>query len=155
MWIYFTSSHSGQAQIWRMPAAGGDPVQLTRAGGEFPAASPDGRSVLFIKRGDSTTGVLWQVPAGGGEETKILEAVHAFTFAPVEEGIYFIQGRSPDQPTVLQFFDLASGSIIPVAQLATRGRMTARGLSISPDRRPVLYSIHDLQMDLMLVENFR
>jgi len=155
-WIYFTSSHSGQAQIWKMPAAGGVPAQLTRAGGEFPAASPDGRFVLYIKRRDLVTGTLWKVPAGGGEETKILEAVNALAgFALVERGIYFIPAGSPDQPSVLQFLDFASGSISPAAQLTMRGRMIAHGLSVSQDHRHVLYSVHELQMDLMLVENFR
>jgi len=155
-WIYFASSHSGQAQIWGMPAAGGDPVQLTRAGGEFPAASADGRSVFYIKRRDSVTGAIWKVPAGGGEETKILEAVYGNSnFAPVERGIYFILARNPDQPAVLQFFDFASGSISPAAQLTMRERMTGSGLSLSSDHRHVLYSVHELQTDLMLVENFR
>jgi hypothetical protein len=119
-------------------------------------ASPDGRFVLYIKRRDLVTGTLWKVPAGGGEETKILEGVHASAgFALVERGIYFRPAGSPDQPVVLQFLDFASGSIIPAAQLTMRGRMIAPGLSVSQDHRHVLYSVHELQMDLMLVENFR
>ena len=32
-WIYFASDRSGEYQVWKMPAGGGEAVQLTRKGG--------------------------------------------------------------------------------------------------------------------------
>jgi TolB protein len=44
--VYFTSTRSGAKQIWKMPAGGGDAVQITRdAGADIPRESPDGKFV--------------------------------------------------------------------------------------------------------------
>jgi Tol biopolymer transport system component len=49
-WIYYASDASGRLEIWKIPAAGGMPVQLTMDGGGVePRESPDGRSVYFLE----------------------------------------------------------------------------------------------------------
>ena len=47
--IYLTSSRSGSLQIWRMPVAGGESVQLTKRGGAEAVESPDGRVIYYTK----------------------------------------------------------------------------------------------------------
>lgn len=32
-WVYFCSNRTGDDQVWKMPATGGDAVQMTREGG--------------------------------------------------------------------------------------------------------------------------
>ena len=49
-WIYFASSRSGSAQIWRAPANGEAPLQITRNGGFESRESPDGKYLYFSKR---------------------------------------------------------------------------------------------------------
>ncbi|MBV9676886.1 MAG: PD40 domain-containing protein [Acidobacteriaceae bacterium] len=46
-WLYFKSQRSGSDQIWKIPAAGGAPVQLTRHGGSEAFASPDGKLIYY------------------------------------------------------------------------------------------------------------
>jgi TolB protein len=42
-WIYFDSARSGQPQVWKIPANGGEAIQVTRDGGFGPHESPDGK----------------------------------------------------------------------------------------------------------------
>ena len=46
-WIYFTSMRSGQSEVWKMPADGGEATRLTRGGGMRPLESPDGQAVYY------------------------------------------------------------------------------------------------------------
>ncbi|MCG8607678.1 serine/threonine-protein kinase, partial [bacterium] len=70
--IYFTSRRSGNADIWSMPADGGELRQVTMAP-EFDARlrfSPDGRTVAFESR-RSGSPEIWIMPATGGPAKQI------------------------------------------------------------------------------------
>jgi Tol biopolymer transport system component len=150
-WIYFASRRTGRLEVWRMPAAGGEPVQVTRKGGWIPQESHDGK-VVYYEVPDSPD--VWKVAIGGGEETRVLGPVAEFTVAP--EGIYFIetgtrlQGGSTGNS--LKFFSFARGTTEKVADIKLRSQV---GLSVSPDGRYVMAGLIDPSVcDLMLVENF-
>jgi hypothetical protein len=49
--IYFASDRSGEWQVWKMPAEGGNAVPLTRRGGYVAFESPDGHSLYYSKNG--------------------------------------------------------------------------------------------------------
>jgi Tol biopolymer transport system component/DNA-binding winged helix-turn-helix (wHTH) protein len=66
-WIYFTSNRSGESQIWKVPAAGGQPIEITKKGGYEAFESPDGNDLYYAKQ-PGTQGI-WKVPVGGGHET--------------------------------------------------------------------------------------
>ena len=53
-WIYFASNRTGRDEVWRMPAAGGAPAQITRQRGAAAAESGDG----FLSRISDLTVVL-------------------------------------------------------------------------------------------------
>jgi len=53
-WICFGSNRGGQFAVWRLPAAGGQAVRITRGGGFTATESPDGR-FLYYSNDDSTT----------------------------------------------------------------------------------------------------
>ena len=89
-WIYFSSNRGNEPnQIWKVPDAGGTPIQLTRAGGTSPNESADG-FVYYSKTFRSDE--IWKVPAGGGEETLVIKSpgLDAFSWALGPAGIYFI-----------------------------------------------------------------
>jgi len=80
-YIAFTGQYSGDEQVFVIPSAGGEPVQLTwyPATGPLPARwgydnqvqgwSPDGERILFRSRRDawsSSTATLFTVSRGGG-----------------------------------------------------------------------------------------
>ena len=70
-WIYFHSSRGGSLQIWKLPAAGGVPVQLTEAGGFYAEESWDGATLCYVKSRSGSG--IWQRPvAGTGPERQLL-----------------------------------------------------------------------------------
>ena len=69
-WVYFNSSGSGRQEIYKMPAGGGERVQLTRTGGWVPIEGPEERFVYYCKP-DPAEG-LWRVSIDGGAEERVL-----------------------------------------------------------------------------------
>jgi Tol biopolymer transport system component len=48
-WIYFESTRTGRAEMWKMPARGGDPVQITHGGATYAKESADGRNLYYSR----------------------------------------------------------------------------------------------------------
>jgi Tol biopolymer transport system component len=151
-WIYFGSNRGGDYQIWKMPTQGGKAVQVTRKGGFKALESPDGK-VLYYAKSDGPTS-LWKVPVEGGEEDQVLASVsHGENFAVVDEGIYFIPTPDPTAGYSIQFFSFATGKMTLITKIE---KPVELGLSVSPDRKWILYSqIDEQSSDLMLVEHFQ
>jgi len=149
-WIYFESKRSGEQQLWKLPANGGNAVQVTRKGGGDAAESADGRYLCYLKTGSGNKNKLWRLPLEGGEEAKVLESVLNYNYAIIDRGIYFI----PDSvPFSIQFLSFDTGKVVKIAGIA---REPSYGFSVSPDGRSLLYSEWEsIRTDLMLVENFR
>ena len=158
-WIYFTSDRSGSRQIWKMPAAGGDAIQVTRHGGVNAMESADGGTLYFAK--DIDVPGLWRMPVGGGEETAAPDAAAGAVWgqmALTEGGLYFIARDGTDLPLryAIYFSDFTSRKTTRIYQLARTLSLSARGLALSPDRRALLFTQLDASgSDLMLLENFR
>ncbi len=151
-WIYFNSSRTGGRQVWKMPATGGQAIQITRKGGGDAQESLDGRFLYYLKDANEFTS-LWKVPVSGGDETQVLESVCCSNFAVVDQGIYFIPKAPPGDNSSLKFLSFATGKVTTLAQFSG---LAAYGFSVSPDGRWLLYSQYEQNgADLMLVENFR
>jgi len=153
-WIYFVSTRSGEHQIWKLRADGGQPVQITRQGGEGQSLeSPDGKFVYYAKSIGSPGGAatLWRTPVNGGEEVKILDSLFHLQWTLTASGIYF--AAPSDSGPSIRFFSFRTRQITTIAPRELGGRA---GISVSPDGRFLLYSIaRIIGSDLMLVENFR
>jgi Tol biopolymer transport system component len=148
-WIYFVSQASGDRDVWKIPLAGGEPIRVTRNGGLMAMESPDGKFLYYPKGGQATG--LWRAPISGGEEARILDAVAGRAFDVVEDGIYFMAPGGPG--TLIQFYSFATKK---TTLIDTIEKPVYLYLDVSPDRRSILYTQHDQQVeDLMLVENFR
>ena len=151
-WIYFSSKRTGRLEVWRMPAEGGEAVQVTRHGGDNPFESLDGKVVYYRKDLD-----VWKVPVAGGEESRVLGPI-AGAFAVRADGIYFNEPGTPGfagfiKGKSLWFFSFAKGT---AEKVFDSKYWPAWGLSVSPDGRYVLFAQRDpVGQDLMLVENFR
>jgi hypothetical protein len=93
----------------------------------------------------------------GGEETLLLDHHNAGywrLWAVVEKGIYVATANTPSQP-VIEFFNLATGKVTHVATLDKPISRSDPGISVSPDRRWLLFAQMDQSgSDIMLVENF-
>ncbi len=145
-WIYFTSSRTGRNEIWKMPAVGGQPHQVTTNGGVVGFESVDGQTLFFTKGG-----ALWQVPVGGGPESKFLDNVVERNFMPVADGIYFMQRT--DKVDSFEFFNFATRQ---VRTFGSTTREISNGVTVSADGRWLAYAQQDHGgSDIALVDNFR
>jgi Tol biopolymer transport system component len=73
-WLYFDSDRSGNADVWRLRLAGGEPEQLTTDPlGDFaPEPSPDGRYVAFHSlRNGTTNRDIFVMSADGGRAAQV------------------------------------------------------------------------------------
>ena len=155
-WIYFASTRTGRWEVWRLPAEGGQAVQVTHEGGAIPVESPDGKVVYYQKTLSDSD--VWQIPVTGGEEMRVLGPVGQTQFTVVADGIYFIEPAPPGyavwiRRNSLKFFSFAKGTVEKVFDIKYWPQL---GLSVSPDGRYILFTQMDpFVQDLMLVENFR
>ncbi len=153
-WIYFASNRSGKNEIWRIPAAGGEAVQVTDNGGYTAFESWDAKTLYCTKyTGSMSSGPLFAKPLAGGPERQILDSVVSRAFFPVEGGIYHIAQADKDGAYPLQFFDFATGRSRVLTRIEGQPNL---GLTVSPDRKTALFTVgKPINYDLMLIENFR
>jgi len=150
-WIYFGSDRGGSRQIWKVPAAGGAPVQVTTKTGVEAMESPDGKYLYYRKAAFSP---LWKVPLEGGEESMVVDS-RGESFEVTAEGIYLLPRGNifVRTGTPIRFFSFATRT---VKEILTTPKPTLGSLDVSPDGRWILYGQLDrAESDLMLVENFR
>jgi Tol biopolymer transport system component len=148
-WLYFRSDRSGQDQIWKIPieegVVTGEPIPITRNGGRFPRAAPDGRSVYYGKKGASG---IWKVPADGGEEALILDRkTRPQAWDPAEGGLYFIEDDNS-----IAWLEIETGEVTSVLQR----EQDCYGLVVSPDEKWIVWGEQGRgQADIMLMEDFQ
>jgi Tol biopolymer transport system component len=157
-WVYFVSNRTGTNQLWKIPPAGGTAVQVTKLGGVHAQESPDGRYVYYSKSLNEPG--LWRVPVTGGAEEEVLGSLRTGYWGywwVVQDGVYYAD-REESQPNhsryFLKFFHLPTRKTNQVLEFDKRPYNS--GLSISPDRRRILYTqLDQIDTDIMLVENFQ
>jgi Tol biopolymer transport system component len=132
-WIYFGSTRSGTIQVWKIPADGGTPMQITKRGGAEPLESPDERMLYYTNVGSAGPG-LSSVPIGGGEEVHVLNSVWFGHWAVTPRGIYFIDFNVPnDERRPLKFFDFQSRQTVQIGTVEKEVTLNTGGLAVSPD----------------------
>lgn len=148
-WIYYCSTRTGQPQIWKMPAAGGAEIQITKLGGSVAFESFDGKDIYYSKGNE-----LWKIPVQGGAEVRVLESLFLNSFAPVKRGLYFLEASQPsDLNPQLKFLDVATHAVTTVAAIPGP---VSQEISVSPDERWLFFNKFDqISSELMLIENFR
>jgi Tol biopolymer transport system component len=155
-WIYFVSNRTGDNQVWKVPAEGGEAVQVTKKGGFAAFESPDGRYLYYAKNLNAPG--IWRVPVDGGEETQVLDQPRAGYWgywALVDGGIYYVNTEVKSHPTI-EFFSFATGRRKQLAVMEKAASLWMPGLAVSPDQRSILYAQVDRdESDINLVENFR
>jgi Tol biopolymer transport system component/DNA-binding winged helix-turn-helix (wHTH) protein len=150
-WIYFDSYRTGEQQVWKIPEAGGDAIQVTREGGFAPLESPDGKFIYYTKGLVDTS--VWRLPVEGGQPTKVLERLSIYlNLAIVDEGIYFVPQQVTALAASIEFLDFTTNH---TKRIASFGKFLSNGLALSPDGRWILYVQDELgSAELRLVENF-
>jgi len=151
-WIYFASNRGNEpTQVWKVPASGGAPVQLTKNGGVGPIESADG--FVYYSKSLISDEIL-KMPIGGGEETQALKGNGLqcwcqWTLAP--RGIYFFvsylgEGRH------LMFKDFATKKIFSVMKF----QKTVINPAVAPDGKSLVYvQVDQSDSSIMLVNGYR
>jgi len=154
-WIYFTSA----LKVWKMPAGGGQAVQVTKDVGGDPFESPDGKALYYLKYLDYS---FQKIPVAGGEERLVFKLPHhplfRHSWALTGEGIYFydlptrsVEFFNFDAHRVAQIFKPSNGYIPP-----NNVYIPGDSLAVSPNGRWILMDqLDDDIFKIMLVENFR
>lgn len=155
-WVYLCSTRSGSSQIWKVAAAGGRAVQITRRGGYESFESPDGRLLYYSK--EKMSG-LWSVPAEGGPETRVLDSVRHFGWAGVDNGIYFVTTHNVPHASAssqIRFYSFKTQTVVQVGTMRPELALTTPSLTVSRDgQRLIAVQGDQAGSDLVLVDNFR
>jgi Tol biopolymer transport system component len=154
-WIYFIpGAQDGAVDAFRMPAEGGEAMQITQHGAFRPEESPDGK---FLYYGKYDKDGLWSIPVSGGEERQVLDSITGMNWTVASEGIYYlVSAVEPGARHLVQFYSFKTGKSNQVGMLDGTLSPDYSGISVSPDGRWLLYSdITDISSDLMMVEHFR
>jgi hypothetical protein len=112
--------------------------------------SVDGKMLFYMK---ANSGPLFARQISGGEEHQILPYINLKSFFPASDGIYYIGSRSDEGYYPLEFFQFSNSASRLLAKIEGRAY---QGLSVSPDRKMILFSKSiSFGADLMMIENFR
>ncbi len=150
-YVYFTSDRSGRFEIWRVPADGGDAVQVTDQGGVTSFESADGRTLLYVKDRVDRQPLFARTLGTAGERQVLPEIVGRF-FAVDDAGVLFVARVEPSG-RALRHLDIATGRVRERARLDVQ---LSQGLTTSRDGRTILFAANQpLNDDLYLIENFR
>jgi Tol biopolymer transport system component/DNA-binding winged helix-turn-helix (wHTH) protein len=165
-WIYFTSTRSGQPDIWKVPADGvGEAIRLTQNGGLQPREAPDGRTVFYLDRpppgpgGTSGTARLMSVPSvpvSGGQEHVVVDGVRMGLWSVLRDGIVFLSIEP--KADVIDFYRFGDRTVQRLGTLPFRVSRVAGlgGLTVSRDGRLALVSVTDArESDIMVADGVR
>jgi Tol biopolymer transport system component len=153
--IYFSKRSEGGAWgIWKIPASGGPAVRSAR-NGISSMESPDGKFLYFTK-GD--TAGIWKMQVNGGEESLVVEKQpldFPGYWSVFDDGIYFLNFEAKPRPTI-EFFSFAMRTSTPVVELQGQPDPWHGGLTVSPDRRLIIFSQQQYaSSEIVLGQNFR
>ncbi len=151
-WIYFSSTRTGRAEIWRLPAGGGLPVQITYSGGIAATEGADG--FLYYARAPRSPTSIWRVPISGGKETLVAEGLsYSSNFAVGREALYFLSRSGAADDTAIERVNLKS---LARTRLVGIGKRWWFGVALNPDEQWLLYSVvENMNSNLMLVDGVK
>jgi Tol biopolymer transport system component len=147
--IYFRQQRPGGTDIYRMPAAGGEPQRITERGAIMAELSWEGRLLLYSQR--EGWGPLFLRDLATGQERELEECAGARNLASSPGALYYVGcSGGPDKP--LYRYETSSGRRERLGTLAN----PALGITVSPDGKTILYARENLGgADLFMIENFR
>lgn len=163
-WIYFGSLRSGQWNIWKIAASGGEPVRVTQNRGVHAVESPNGRYLYYAKPANpasvgSTAEVpgIWRMPTAGGDEELVLSpptAPDGWYWTVGNKGVYFVS-TTRRSGAALKLFNIGSKQVVKIGELQ-KYPWGGPGLAISPDGNSILYSQVDVAgSDIVMVDGYR
>jgi Tol biopolymer transport system component len=156
-WIYYTSEHPESKigrQIWKIPAGGGEEIQVTQNGGYEPVVSPDGNSLYFTRSNH-----LFRMDLRSGEESIVpelaeIEIARYWDIGP--NAIFYLPYNAVRIPPYFRL-DLKTRKISTIGEEGQSPVPLLRGISVSADESKFALSWIDNSRrgDLMQIANWR
>jgi dipeptidyl aminopeptidase/acylaminoacyl peptidase len=150
-WIYYLRHVRGSPEIWKVPAAGGPPEQITHDHGLSAQESTDGRFLYY----STAARELWRVRLGGGVRQLMLKMPSRTEWGGLwtvtDAGIYWLNADGSPHPAI-DFLSFATGrssrAFTPPGSVAM-----GSNISVSRDRRLLLLAQLDYgSSDVMMLE---
>jgi eukaryotic-like serine/threonine-protein kinase len=152
--IYFSDNQgiwNEPEGIWRQPAAGGQPVQITRRGGQLQQESRDGRWLYYCKRLSGIWRTRLPVPGtGADDEEKLVDlpAEYVPVWALGTTEIFFFKGKAASEPAGIFAYNIPTRKIRRITSTSE-----VRSIAVSHDQRQLLYSQLDHSGSNIFVAN--
>jgi eukaryotic-like serine/threonine-protein kinase len=133
--ILFAPSAAGP--LFRVPARGGDAVQLTtlekgQNDHRAPVVLPGGRHFLYYSRGQDTVRGVWVARIDGSEPRRLLDAQAAAVYAPSGHLLFVRQGQLLAQRFDPVSLTLSGEPIVVAANVAINRGVSLATLAVSP-----------------------
>jgi Tol biopolymer transport system component len=149
---YIPGPQERVVEAFKMPSAGGAPVQITKGGAFAPQESLDGKWLCY---GRYRTQGLWCAPTAAGAERHILNSVIEGSWTIGPGGIYYFEApKEPDAPKLVKFYSFETDRSTQIGTVAAAVLEGSPSTSMSPDGHWLLYTVvMSKDSDLMLIDH--
>ena len=153
--VYFLARTDSRAEIWKIPAIGGQARQITHGGGVNAVESEDGRYLFFATHDRSRQSQIWRMPLQGGEKMLVVDwGPDYMNWDLWQDRVVYLEPGG-DRPPALEAADPETGETTVIAELDADAR-ASRGVSVSPDGQWIVFGRRDVSdSNLVLVENLK
>jgi Tol biopolymer transport system component len=159
--LYFASDRTGRFEVWRGPASGGRPIQITHAGGFMARESSDGKWLYFSKNGAVN---LWRMrlesdqPDGTNTEEMIIGPpfnIDKTSWVLTRGEVFFTQTQTNEEPGSLRAYSISTGATrVILPSLPSFADSRDYSITVSPDSKSLLYSQLDRSgSNIMVADN--
>jgi WD40-like Beta Propeller Repeat len=153
--IIYCSNRTGAPQLWKIPATGGESVQVTQYGGWEAFVAPAGDRLYYTKGVDIPG--LWSVPVGGGSETPVgkLPIQPRLRNWVVAKDILYYMSFTPGSGWVLNRYDLKTGDTKPLRVVRKNEVPGPVRLTMPRTEDEIFFALDERSGgDIVLVENY-
>jgi Tol biopolymer transport system component len=152
-WLVAGGSLGDERGLFKIPVAGGPPIQLVSDVATDPRWSPKGDLILYKGRSEGGPAPLLGVrPDGGGVELPVVEATGDLRFLPDGRGAVFVRGGS-GVPRAFWLLDLSARKTRPLTEFPADPKLgELRHLDISSDGKDIIFDRSSDNSDIVLID---